>query len=287
VNRLDVGQVRVSAIVERAGPTRPTWLLPDATPEAVERHRGWLAPHFLDDKGRFLQSIHTFVVRTPALTVLVDTCVGNDKDRGGRPPFHMLHTAFLEDLRAAGVAPESIDVVLCTHLHVDHVGWNTRLERGRWVPTFPRARYLFARREWEHWSAERDDDTVRIMADSVTPIVEAGLATLVEADHRISDELWLEPTPGHTPGHVSVRLRSGDADAVITGDLMHHPIQMAEPQWCSHFDVDPEQARKTRRAFCERYADRPVTVLGTHFHHPTAGRIVTHGPAWRLEAAGW
>jgi glyoxylase-like metal-dependent hydrolase (beta-lactamase superfamily II) len=287
VNRLDVGQVRVSAVVERAGPTRPTWLLPDATPEAVERHRGWLAPHFLDDKGRFLQSIHTFVVRTPALTVLVDTCVGNDKDRGGRPPFHMLHTAFLEDLRAAGVAPESIDVVLCTHLHVDHVGWNTRLERGRWVPTFPRARYLFARREWEHWSAERDDDTVRIMADSVTPIVEAGLATFVEADHRISDELWLEPTPGHTPGHVSVRLRSGDADAVITGDLMHHPIQMAEPQWCSHFDVDPEQARKTRRAFCERYADRPVTVLGTHFHHPTAGRIVTHGPAWRLEAAGW
>jgi glyoxylase-like metal-dependent hydrolase (beta-lactamase superfamily II) len=287
VNRLDVGQVLVSAIVERAGPTRPTWLLPDATPEAVERHRGWLAPHFLDDKGRFLQSIHTFVVRTPALTVLVDTCVGNDKDRGGRPPFHMLHTAFLEDLRAAGVAPESIDVVLCTHLHVDHVGWNTRLERGRWVPTFPRARYLFARREWEHWSAERDDDTVRIMADSVTPIVEAGLATFVEADHRISDELWLEPTPGHTPGHVSVRLRSGDADAVITGDLMHHPIQMAEPQWCSHFDVDPEQARKTRRAFCERYADRPVTVLGTHFHHPTAGRIVTHGPAWRLEAAGW
>jgi glyoxylase-like metal-dependent hydrolase (beta-lactamase superfamily II) len=287
MNRLRLGRLDVSAVVERAGPTRPTWLLPDAAPEAVERHRDWLAPHFLDAKGRLLQSIHTFVVRAPGLTVLVDTCVGNDKDRGGRPPFHMLHTAFLEDLRAAGVAPESIDVVLCTHLHVDHVGWNTRLERGRWVPTFPRARYLFARREWEHWSAERDDDTVRIMADSVTPIVEAGLATFVEADHRISDELWLEPTPGHTPGHVSVRLRSGDADAVITGDLMHHPIQMAEPQWCSHFDVDPEQARKTRRAFCERYADRPVTVLGTHFHHPTAGRIVTHGPAWRLEAAGW
>ena len=284
---LPFGGLHVFAVVERAGPTRPTWLLPDATPEAVERHRGWLAPHFLDDKGRFLQSIHTFVVRTPALTVLVDTCVGNDKDRGGRPPFHMLHTAFLDDLRAAGVAPESVDVVLCTHLHVDHVGWNTRLEHGRWVPTFPRARYLFARREWEHWSAERDDDAARIMADSVTPIVEAGLATLVEADHRISDELWLEPTPGHTPGHVSVRLRSGDADAVITGDLMHHPIQMAEPEWCSHFDFDPGQARKTRRAFCERYADGPVTVLGTHFHHPTAGRIVTHGPAWRLEVGGW
>jgi uncharacterized protein (TIGR02118 family) len=128
----------------------------------------------------------------------------------------MMHTTFLEDLQAAGVAPESVDVVLCTHLHVDHVGWNTRLDGDRWVPTFPRARYLFARREWEHWSAEREPDTARIMADSVTPILEAGLATLVEADHRISDEIWLEPTPGHTPGHVSVRLRGRDGEAVIT-----------------------------------------------------------------------
>ena len=131
----------------------------------------------------------------------------------------MMHTAFLEDLRAAGVPPESVDVVLCTHLHVDHVGWNTRLEHGRWVPTFPRARYLFARREWEHWSTEPDPDTARIMADSVAPIVEAGLATLVDAEHRLSSEIWLEPTPGHTPGHVSVRLRDGDADAVITGNF--------------------------------------------------------------------
>jgi glyoxylase-like metal-dependent hydrolase (beta-lactamase superfamily II) len=284
---LALGRLSVAAVVERAGPTRPTWLLPDAVLEAVERHRPWLAPYFLDDKGRFLQSIHTFVVRAPGLTVLVDTCVGNDKDRGGRQPFHMMRTTFLEDLRAGGVPPESVDVVLCTHLHVDHVGWNTRLENGRWVPTFPRARYLFARREWEHWSAERDADTGRIMADSVTPILDAGLAALVEADHQIADGLWLEPTPGHTPGHVSVRLHDGDADAVITGDLMHHPVQMAEPDWCSHFDVDPPQARKTRRAFCERYADREVTVLGTHFHHPTAGRIVTHGAAWRFEVARW
>ncbi|PYN05883.1 MAG: hypothetical protein DME02_18035 [Candidatus Rokuibacteriota bacterium] len=219
---LSLGRLRVDAVVERAGPTRPTWLLPDATPEAVERHRAWLAPHFLDDKGRFLQSIHTFVVRAPGLTVLVDTCVGNDKDRGGRQPFHMMRTTFLDDLRVAGVAPESVDVVICTHLHVDHVGWNTRLDNGRWVPTFPRARHLFARREWEHWSSERDEDTTRIMHDSVTPVLDAGLATLVEMDHRISDEIWLEPTPGHTPGHASVRLRSRDADAVITGDLMHH-----------------------------------------------------------------
>jgi len=175
MNRLRLGRVDVSAVVERAGPTRPTWLLPDAAPEAVERHRDWLAPHFLDAKGRFLQSIHTFVVRAPGLTVLVDTCVGNDKDRGGRQPFHMMRTTFLDDLRAAGVAPDAVDVVLCTHLHVDHVGWNTRLDDGRWVPTFPRARYLFARREWEHWSSEADADAGRVMADSVTPIVDAGL----------------------------------------------------------------------------------------------------------------
>jgi glyoxylase-like metal-dependent hydrolase (beta-lactamase superfamily II) len=282
---LAVGRLRVTAVVERAGPTRPTWLLPDAVPEAVERHRGWLTPHFLDDKGRLLQSIHTFVLQAPGLTALVDTCVGNDKDRGGRAPFHMMRTSFLEDLRAAGFPPESIDVVVCTHLHVDHVGWNTRLDHGRWVPTFPRARHLFARQEWEHWSSERDEDTKRILADSVQPVLDAGLADLVDMDHRISDEIWFEPTPGHTPGHVSVRLRSGEGEAVITGDLMHHPIQMAEPQWATPFDTDAEQARKTRRAFCERYADTGVTVLGTHFHDPTAGRVVRHGPTWRLAVA--
>jgi glyoxylase-like metal-dependent hydrolase (beta-lactamase superfamily II) len=230
-----------------------------------------------------LQSIHAFVVRAPGLTVLIDTCVGNDKDRGGRAPFHMMRTPFLEDLAAAGVAPEAVDLVLCTHLHVDHVGWNTRLAGGRWVPTFPRARYLFARREWEHWSGERDEDTRRILADSVAPVLEAGLAQLVEVDHRVSSELWLEPTPGHTPGHVSVRLRGGDGEAVITGDLMHCPIQVAEPDWSSHFDSDAAGARATRRAFCQRYADTHVTVLGTHFHHPTAGRIVGHDGGWRFQ----
>jgi glyoxylase-like metal-dependent hydrolase (beta-lactamase superfamily II) len=285
MNTLAVGRVRVAAVVETAGPTRPTWLFPAATPEALAPHRAWLAPHFIDAEGRLRQSVHTFVVKTPDLTVLVDTCIGNDKDRGGRRPFHMLRTTFLEELRAGGVAPEDVDVVICTHLHVDHVGWNTRLADGRWVPTFPRARYLFARREWVHWTSEEDDGTKRILADSVAPVLDAGLADLVEMDHRVSDAVWLEPTPGHTPGHVSVRLASDGADAVITGDLMHHPVQVAEPAWQSAFDTDPAQARETRRAFCARFADRPVTVLGTHFHHPTAGRIVRHGPTWRFAVA--
>jgi glyoxylase-like metal-dependent hydrolase (beta-lactamase superfamily II) len=279
---ITVGRLRVSAVVETAGPTRATWLFPGTTAEALDRHRDWLAPHFLDAESRLLQSVHTFVVRTPDLTVLVDTCIGNDKDRGGRRPFHMLRTGFLDTLKAAGVAPDAVDVVICTHLHVDHVGWNTRLENGRWVPTFPRARYLFARREWEHWTAESEEGTQRIMGDSVAPVLDAGLAELVDMDHRVTDEIGLEPTPGHTPGHVSVRLASGGADAVITGDLMHHPVQIAEPTWQTTFDTDPDAARDTRRAFCARYGDRPVTVLGTHFHHPTAGRIVKHGDTWRF-----
>ncbi len=282
MNTLALGRLRVDAVVETAGPTRPTWLFPAATPEALAPHRAWLAPHFIDAEGRLRQSVHTFVIRSFDLTVLVDTCIGNDKDRGGRRPFHMLRTAFLDDLREAGVAPETVDVVICTHLHVDHVGWNTRLADGRWVPTFPRARYLFARREWEHWTSEEDDGTKRILTDSVAPVLDAGLADLVAMDHRVADGIRLEPTPGHTPGHVSVRLASDGADAVITGDLMHHPVQVAEPAWQSAFDTDPAQARETRRAFCARYADRPVAVLGTHFHHPTAGRIVSHRDAWRF-----
>jgi len=280
VQPLQIGRIRVTNVVEWFGPTRPTWLFPDATRDAVERHRDWLAPHFMDARGRLLMSIHSFVVQAPGLTALVDTCVGNDKPRQN-PTWNMLSTPFLQNLAAAGFPPESIDVVLCTHLHVDHVGWNTRLENGRWVPTFPRARYLFARKEWEHWAAVDGDEYGAIIADSVRPIVEAGRAVLVEGDHRISDELALEPTPGHTPGHVSLRLSFGGQEAVITGDLMHHPVQCGEPDWNSNFDADAARARATRRAFCARHADRDVTILGTHFGPPTAGRIVSHGDVWR------
>jgi glyoxylase-like metal-dependent hydrolase (beta-lactamase superfamily II) len=281
-----IGRFRVDAVVEVAGPTRPTWLLPAATPEALAPHRDWLVPHFLDGEGRLRQSVHAFVVRTPDLTVVVDTCIGNDKDRGGRRPFHMLRTGFLDTLKTAGVAPEAVDVVICTHLHVDHVGWNTRLDNGRWVPTFPRARYLFARREWEHWTAENEEGTRRIMGDSVAPVLDAGLVELVEMDHQVTDEIRLEPTPGHTPGHVSVRLASSGSDAVITGDLMHHPVQIGEPTWQTTFDTDAAAARETRRAFCARYGDQAVAVLGTHFHHPTAGRIVSHRDGWRFAVDG-
>ena len=282
MNPLDLGRLRVSAVVERAGPTRPTWLLPDATPEAVEHHRGWLAPHFLDDKGRFLQSIHTFIVQAPGLTMLVDTCVGNDKDRGGRAPFHMMQTRFLDDLADAGFPPESIDLVLCTHLHVDHVGWNTRLEKDRWVPTFPNARYLFAEQELVYWRGANDQVYGDVFGDSVQPILDADLADLVKPDHGVAPGIQLEPTPGHTPGHVSVRLRSRGEEAIITGDPMHHPVQCAHPEWASRADYDAEQARVTRQRFLETSARDGALVFGTHFAGPTAGRVVRDGAAFRF-----
>ena len=282
---LTLGRLRVSAVVERAGPTRPTWLLPDATPEALERHREWLAPHFLDERGRLLQSIHAFVVRAPGLTALVDTCVGNDKDRGGQAPFHMMRTNFLEDLRAVGVPPESVDLVICTHLHVDHVGWNTRWDGARWVPTFPRARYLFAGEEWEFWKWEAASgrEPYGCIADSVVPVVEAGQAELVSATHAVDPWLTLEPSRGHTPGHVSVRLRTRAGEAVFSGDVMHRTVQVAEPQWSSRFCRDPHAAAATRREFVERHADSGVLVLPAHFPRP--GRIVRDGAGHRFVPA--
>jgi glyoxylase-like metal-dependent hydrolase (beta-lactamase superfamily II) len=279
---VEIGRVRIENVVEFCGPTRRNWLFPETPREAMERHRSWLAPHFLDDWGRLIMSIHAFVVRAPGLTVVVDTCIGNDKPREN-PGWNMLQGSFVADLEAIGVSPESVDLVLCTHLHVDHVGWNTRLVNGRWVPTFPRARYLIGRREWEHWSAVAEGETPVIMADSVRPLFDAGLVDLVEMDHVVSPELELEPTPGHTPGHVSLRIRSGGDEAVISGDLMHHPVQCAEPAWLNAFDVDRDGACDTRRAFCARSAASRRLVLGTHFAPPTAGRIVAREGTWRFQ----
>jgi glyoxylase-like metal-dependent hydrolase (beta-lactamase superfamily II) len=276
-----VGDVRIHRIVELELPGG-TFVLPDAVPEAV-RPIPWLAPHFIDEQGELVMSVHALVVESAGRRIVVDTCIGNDKQRP-IPGWSGRQGPFLADLADAGFPRESIDTVVCTHLHVDHVGWNTMLVDGRWLPTFAQARYLLGRVEWAHWEKESDEVQATVMGDSVRPVLEAGLVDLVESDHRITDEVWLEPSPGHTPGHVSVRISSGGQDAVITGDLMHHPCQMARPDWTSSFDADPRQAIATRQAFLEHYADGPVLVIGTHFAAPTAGRIVRDGNAYRFEA---
>ena len=282
VQRWEIGDVRITKVVEieMAGPA--SWIVPDATPENLLRE-AWLQPHFCNAQGQAIMSVHALVVESGDCKVLVDTCVGNDKKRP-IPGWNERTGPFLEDLADAGHPVESIDFVLCTHLHVDHVGWNTRLVDGKWVPTFPAARYLFGRREFEYWTSQDDEAYGDVMGDSVQPVFEAGRVDLVEHDHVVTDDVRLEPSPGHTPGHVSVRISSGNENAIITGDLMHHPVQCAHPDWGSSADVDPETAERTRRAFLERYGDTPTLVLGTHFATPTAGRIVKHGDAWRFDA---
>ncbi|GLQ05522.1 MBL fold metallo-hydrolase [Sneathiella chinensis] len=271
MNVWQVGSVKITRIVEieAAGGTRG--LLPDATPEAV-RDIDWLRPHFVTEDGKLIMSIHALVVDTGEHRIIVDTCIGNDKKRNV-PAWNNLQTGFLNDLEQAGYRREDMDTVLCTHLHVDHVGWNTMLEDGAWVPTFPNARYLFAEREWKHWQSNRQDEYGDVIEDSVAPIVEADLATFVPSDYRVCDEVSLIPTPGHTPGHVSVRIRSQGQEALITGDFLHHPCQMAHTNWSSTADNDKAHASRTRRQVLTELAGTPTLCIGTHFATPTAGWV--------------
>jgi glyoxylase-like metal-dependent hydrolase (beta-lactamase superfamily II) len=216
--------------------------------------------------------------------MIVDTCLGNDKTGRGVPTWNELHGPFLRDLAAAGFARESIDTVMCTHLHVDHVGWNTMLVDGKWVPTFPNARYLMGRVEFDYWRDQQTNQELQVVfADSVKPVFDAGLVDLVEIDHKISPEVSFVPTLGHTPGHVSVRISSKGEEALITGDFVHHPCQMARPEWAATVDYDQTASTKTRREVFGRLAGTPTLVIGTHFAGPTAGRVVRDGNAFRLD----
>ena len=279
-----IGDVTVTCVVEMEVPvpyTADTTFFKEANPEAL-RSMPWLYPHFVTEEGHLKLSIQALLVRAPGLKLIVDTCVGNDKPRallGGQP----LQTRFLDSLVAAGCPRESIDTVVCTHLHVDHVGWNTMLQKGKWVPTFPNARYLIGRQEYAHWSADKDVEQQAILADSVKPIFEHGLATLVEMNHRISPEVSLTPTPGHTPGHVSVVIESKGNRAMITGDMLHHPCQFGHPEWSPSFDSDPAAGAHMRRVVMERVAGDDVLVIGTHFAAPTAGRVRRDGAAFRFD----
>ncbi len=282
-----LGDIRITKIPEQDRIPGMKALLPDASPAAVAAIP-WLRPHFVNEQGKLLASIHAFVVETPERYLLVDTCVGNDKPRS-YAGWDRMQGPFLAMLEAGGYPAELIDTVLCTHMHVDHVGWNTRWLDGRWVPTFTNARYLFSRVEYQHWQAESQEgasedgmDPGTVLADSVQPILDAGLADFVDAPFDVCPGVRLLPTPGHTPGHVSVELTSNGHSALITGDLMHHPCQIARPNWAASADEDQDQARLTRNAVLERSAGNGELLLGSHFATPTAGRIVRDGDSYRL-----
>jgi glyoxylase-like metal-dependent hydrolase (beta-lactamase superfamily II) len=290
--RWQIGEVKVTRIVESESLFDIPTMFPKASAQEVQR-LDWLKPHFVTDDWQGKLSIHALIVETPDLTIVVDTCIGNGRDRLAYASNSMLQTAFMEDFAAAGFDREKVDVVLCTHLHFDHVGWNTMLQDGAWVPTFPNARYLFNRAEFEHWRDTQGDATEDmflnvqkvVFTDSIQPVLDAGLVDLVDENHRVCDEVWFEPTPGHSPGHVCVRIRSQGQDAFITGDMVHHPFQFANAEWSmASVDYDSDAATATRARVYDAVADQPVLVIGTHFAGVTAGRVKRDGDAYRFDA---
>ncbi|WJV51088.1 MBL fold metallo-hydrolase [Streptomyces flavofungini] len=258
-------------------PETGPWLLPAATPDVVA-DAPWLRPDFADGAGTLRLSSHSFAITLGGRRVLVDTGIGNGKERAN-PAWHDLDTDYLERLARAGFAPDSVDLVVLTHLHADHVGWNTRLEGGSWVPTFPNARYLTARAEWDHWTAaDLEPPRRQMFRDSVHPIRDAGLLDLIDTSAGPTEPvpgLRLLPTPGHTPGQVAVELHGDHLTALITGDAVHHPVQLARPDIGSCVDIDPALAEHTRRALLASVADTDTLLLGSHFAAPTAGRVAT------------
>ena len=275
-----IGDVTVTRVVELTSSTIGNYILPQATEDRIKAI-DWIGP-FVNDHHQLVLSFHSLVIETGSQTLVVDTCIGNDKERA-YPKWHLMQSSFLDDFAASGFDTNDVDTVLCTHMHVDHVGWNTRLVNGSWEATFHNARYLYAEDEWKHWRNESQAEYGPVIDDSVRPIFDAGLADLVSSDHQVTPEICLESTPGHTPGHVSVHITSQGEEAVITGDMIHHPCQIAYPDWSTTADVDQDMSASTRARFLDSYADQPVLVIGTHFSGPTAGKLVRDGDAYRLD----
>jgi glyoxylase-like metal-dependent hydrolase (beta-lactamase superfamily II) len=262
-------------------------MLPGLTPDVLNQNRAWMrAAYALDEQDVLILCFQSYVIKTPHHTILVDSCIGNDKPRPTRPKWNMkTDDTYMRGLAAAGVSVDDIDFVMCTHLHVDHVGWNTRLDQGRWVPTFPNARYVFAKSEFDYWSAQNAKAVVPPFVDSVLPIVEAGRHEIVGNEHEIGDHTRILPTPGHTPGHVAFTFGRGRDAAVFSGDLMHSPLQALHPELSMKFDVDPAQAANTRRSFLERYCDADTFCCTAHFPSPSVGRIRRKGSGFICEPA--
>jgi len=278
-----IGQITVESILEfSSADFDPLTFFPETTTEDWHRHQSWMEPSALEpNSGLLILTMQSFLVRTRHHTILIDICLGDHKPRPARPSWHQMQLGtFLPNLAAAGVSPEQVDYVMCTHLHWDHVGWNTQLRDGRWVPTFPNATYIFSEKEVEAWKQVPEEVPTEHLTDSVLPVIAAGQAKLVSSDFALDDEVWLEPSPGHTPDHMSVCLASQGTQAVITGDLIHSPVQCLEPQWIMRADFDPEQARVTRRAFLEKYCETDVLVCATHFPASSMGHIIRRDDAF-------
>jgi glyoxylase-like metal-dependent hydrolase (beta-lactamase superfamily II) len=283
-----LGQITVRKLFEmESGPPMPL-ILPGITQADLASLARWYTDDTLGptpEQSAFTMSMHSYVLQLDGLTVLVDACNGDHKHRS-IPDVDRVQTPYLANLAALGLRTDDIDLVLCTHLHFDHVGWNTRLENGRWVPTFANARYLFSRRDFEHFgSQELEDDHLRAFRDSVLPVYEAGRAELIEANiavhHQIGNGVWLEPAFGHSPGNFSVLAERGGERALFWGDVVHHPVQLIRPELTMSFDTDPAMARDTRLRTLALAADESLVCFPAHFRAPSAGRVLRDGTAYR------
>ena len=273
---LQLGAITVQRIVEHEIPVyAPADFFAEATAAAVEPYRAWLEPKALCPRtGLMIMPVVSYLVRTRHHCILIDTCVGCHKTYAEPPQWHQRGNAvWLSNLQAAGAHPEDIDYVFCTHLHSDHCGWNTQLVDGRWLPTFPNAKYVFARDEYQ--ALEKENHPIFI--DNVQPIMEARQAVLVDLDYALDDEIWLEPAVGHTVGHVAVHLKSGQHRATMCGDLIHTPLQLAEPGWSPTFEYDIAASTLTRKTFLEAHCETDTLVLTSHFPSPSMGHIVIRG----------
>jgi glyoxylase-like metal-dependent hydrolase (beta-lactamase superfamily II) len=282
---LQIGDANITSIIERDGPwRRPQDFFPLYNQEIGYQHLAEL-PDFVFDRAsdKMVFTYQTFVIRTPHHNILVDTCIGEDKNLP--PPMDFPKQRWRDEFAATGLSFEDIDYVMCTHLHVDHTGWNTKLLNGRWVPTFPNAKYIFHKREyaaWEEIAKQGKEHRPGVFAMNCQPIVEAGQALLVDDDFSIDDLITITPTPGHTPHHYCVNIRSKGKSASVIGDLLHHALQCREPEWCCFVDHNREQSVQSRRRFLASVADTDTWILPVHFPSPTAGHILSDGgDRWR------
>lgn len=285
---LQIGHYSIQKVVELERPfAHAQSFFPDLTDDMLAICRRELPAGRLSPDDFLNMSYHTLVVRTGRHTILVDTCCGNHKERSTRPEFSHLNTNFLGELAKAGVKPEQVDFVMCTHLHWDHVGWNTYLLDGRWVPTFPNAKYIISRSEFDYWDAayRRGDPSVHCVsfADSVLPVKQADQVVIVDDAHAFEDGIVLEPCFGHSPGHVVINLASQGARGALTGDVLHHPIQLRFPAMSTVADTDRNLARQTRTALIDKLAGSGTLLLPTHFTTPTVGRIEPASEGFRYD----
>jgi glyoxylase-like metal-dependent hydrolase (beta-lactamase superfamily II) len=275
---------RISKFERAIGPALD--IFPRLNPDTLSANRAWMIrSNSMDDNDNLIMSVQGYVVRTPDHTVLIDSCIGNNKSRPSNHLYHMkVDDVFMRSLDSAGYRPDEIDLVICTHFHADHVGWNTSLTDGRWVPTFPNARYIFSKIEYDYWNELNRNASVTAFSDSIIPIVEAGIAEFVDGEAKITDYIRILPTPGHTPGHVSVAIGRDKDDFVFCGDVMHSPIQALHPDLSSKWAVNPSQSAATRRRLLEHYCGSPTFLLPSHFSASSFGTVSSKGDGFLLIA---